>query len=70
MQPKRKLNERELEERLRRVSKQYPLFYGFLSNVLRGNSDQRMSSGECWASMQPYSERITEMQSFGRNQGA
>lgn len=36
-------------------------------NIIKIDSNQRMSSGEGWAAMRPYSEKITELQPFYRN---
>ena len=49
------------------VRDKYPHFYHFLESVLRQGQSQRMSSGECWAMMRPYSESITELKKFKRN---
>lgn len=65
--PKRELDSGELGKRMQRVSSKYRNLYPFLQNILAIEKSQRMTCGEAWASMRPYSEKITELLSFSRN---
>lgn len=49
------------------VAEKFPNLYPFMFNIIKIDSNQRMSSGEGWAAMRPYSEKITELQPFYRN---
>ena len=46
------------------------MLYDFLNTILKTDSGQRMTSGECWATMRVYSEKIAELQPFKRNKAA
>lgn len=57
--PGRKINESTLNKRMSQVQQRCRILYDFLSMIIKMDSSQRMSSGECWACMRPYSEKIT-----------
>lgn len=40
---------------MKKVQQKYKNLYDFLIMVINKDSSQRMTSGECWASMRPYS---------------
>jgi hypothetical protein len=37
--------------------------------IVNTDSTKRLSSAECWASMKPYGEKITDLEPFSRNLG-
>lgn len=50
-----------IEQAIEKVQDNYKIFADFLAMIVKVNAEQRMTTGQCWASLRPYSEKILEL---------